>query len=136
MKRVKTAILGSGFMGRVHLEAVRRLGHVDVVAIASVDMPSAQKLASEFNIERVESDYHKVIADPSVKAVHICTPNSLHYQMAKDALAARKNLLCEKPLATSLLDAKELVELAARLGCATLSITTCATTRSCKRCAG
>jgi predicted dehydrogenase len=93
MVGMKTAIVGSGFMGRVHLEAVRRLGDVDAVAIRGRD----------------EAAFRDALNDPGVSAVHICTPNSSHFPLAKAALEAGKHVLCEKPLATSAAEADALV---------------------------
>lgn len=99
-------------MGRVHLEALRRVEGVEVLAIAGRELESAKRLGAGFGIERAESDYRKILQDASIEAVHICTPNAMHYPMAKDALLAGKHVLCEKPLALSTKDAQELVDLA------------------------
>ena len=99
-------------MGRVHLEALRRVEGVDVVAIAGRELASAERLGTGYGIETFESDYRKVLSDTTIDAVHICTPNALHYPMTKDALLAGKHVLCEKPLSTSIETAEELVHLA------------------------
>lgn len=112
-KRLRTALIGTGFVGRVHLEAVRRLGFVDVAAIVDPNLAAAQKYASEFGVERCDADYHKILEDSSIDAVEVCTPNALHAPISKDALLAGKHVLCEKPLATSVSAAEELVALAA-----------------------
>jgi predicted dehydrogenase len=83
-------------MGRVHAEALRRLGTVEVVAVGGRDVAA----------------FRKILADPSVKAVHICTPNAVHFPMAKAALEAGKHVLCEKPLAVSSAEAADLAKLA------------------------
>ena len=101
MKRWKTAVFGSGFMGRVHVEALRRLGSVDLYEIADQELGAARRLAAQFPVKRVDTDYHRILDDPALDAVHICTPNALHFAMAKAALDAGKHVLCEKPLATS-----------------------------------
>ncbi|HSP66557.1 MAG TPA: Gfo/Idh/MocA family oxidoreductase [Bryobacteraceae bacterium] len=93
---LKAAIVGGGFMGRVHAEAVRRLGSVEPIPVGGRD----------------EAAFHAALANPGIKAVHICTPNGAHFRMAKAALEAGKHVLCEKPLATSAHDAATLVELA------------------------
>jgi predicted dehydrogenase len=98
---MKTAIVGGGFMGRVHLEAVRRLGSVEPIPVGGRD----------------EAAFREALANPGVKAVHICTPNAAHFLMAKAALEAGKHVLCEKPLATSVHDATALVELAKERKC-------------------
>lgn len=99
-------------MGRVHLEALRRVEYVDVVAIAGRQIETAKKLAEGFGIEKPVGDYRELLQDPTIDAVHICTPNASHYKMAKDALLAGKHVLCEKPLAVSVNEAQELVTLA------------------------
>ena len=116
MKEWKTAVLGTGFMGRVHLEAIRRLGNVQVVALSSLEEDVAKRMAAQYGVPRVEPDYHKVLADPSIDAVHICTPNSQHFPMAHEALKTGKHVVCEKPLATSVADAQTLVDTAAKSG--------------------
>jgi predicted dehydrogenase len=112
VKRLKTAVIGAGFMGRVHLEALRRTEFVDVAAICGRDRNAAKKLGEPFGITTVVSDYRELLQDATIDAVHICTPNATHYRIAKDALLARKHVLCEKPLATSIEEAKELIALA------------------------
>jgi predicted dehydrogenase len=111
-KAIRTAIFGTGFMGRVHLEALRRLESVEVVAIAGRTLEAAQRLGFGFSVPVAASDYREIIRDPSIDAVHICTPNAQHFVMAKEALEAGKHVLCEKPLATSGSDGDELVRLA------------------------
>lgn len=111
-KRVKTGIIGTGFMGRVHLEAISRLGYVEVLALATSEPERANWLAREFCIGRVETDYRKVLDDSEIQVVHICTPTAAHAQMVKDALLAGKHVLSEKPLATSVAAARELVKIA------------------------
>src|SRR3984893_1509706 len=111
VKRIRTAIIGTGFMGRVHLEALRRVEFVDVAAIASRELASAKRLGAGFGVETAVDDYRKLLNDVTIDAVHICTPNATHYQMAKDALLAGKHVLCEKPLSISVEEAQELVDL-------------------------
>ena len=114
MKRLKTAVFGTGFVGRVHLEGIRRVGHVELCAIGEPQIEKAKQLAAEFGVERTEADYHKILEDPSIDAVHVCTPNFMHFPIAKDAILAGKHVLCEKPLATSVEQARELVALASQ----------------------
>jgi predicted dehydrogenase len=116
MKPIRTAILGTGFMGRVHLEAVRRVESVEAVAIAGRNVEAARNLGAGFSIPTITTDYREILRDPAIDAVHICTPNAQHFPMAKDALQAGKHVLCEKPLATSVAEGEELVSLAAQQG--------------------
>ena len=109
---IRTAIFGTGFMGRVHLEALRRVEHVEVAAISGRNTAAADKLGSAFNVPRLSAE--EILRDPSIQALHICTPNAQHFPMAKQALLAGKHVLCEKPLAVSSAEAQELVALAAQ----------------------
>jgi predicted dehydrogenase len=116
MKPIRTAIFGTGFMGRVHLDALRRLEGVEIVAIAATNLESARRLGAGFGVSAFTDDYREILRNPSIDAVHILTPNSLHFSMAKEALEAGKHVACEKPLATTVEEAQELVALAAQNG--------------------
>jgi predicted dehydrogenase len=115
MKKFKTAVFGTGFVGRVHLEGIRRLGFVDVYAIGEPQIEKAKQLADEFGCQKAEADYRRILEDPMVDAVHVCTPNFMHAPIAKDSLEAGKHVICEKPLATSVAEAKDLVNTARSL---------------------
>jgi predicted dehydrogenase len=109
MKRLKAAVFGAGFVGRVHIEAIRRLGNVEVAALADDTDERARQLSEQLSIPKSAGDYRRVLDDPSIDAVHICTPNALHRPMALDALAAGKHVVCEKPLTVSAEDAGQMV---------------------------
>ena len=116
--KIQTVIFGTGFMGRLHTESIRRLGNVEVTGVAGSTAARAREFADQVGIERSTADYRELLADPAVDAVHICTPNELHAPMVKAALAAGKHVLCEKPLATSVADGRELLALAEKSGLA------------------
>ena len=116
MNAIKTAIFGTGFMGRVHLEALRRTEFVDAVAIAGRTIEAARRLGAGFSVPTFTADYREILRDPSIDAVHVCTPNALHFSMARDALLAGKHVMCEKPLAITVPEAQELTTLAVRQG--------------------
>jgi predicted dehydrogenase len=118
MRRVKTAVIGAGFMGRVHAEAIRRLGYVDIVAVAAISEDEASRFGQSIGVARTTADYRSIIADPGIEAVHICTPNALHYPVAMAAIEAGKAVLCEKPLTVSEAEAQGMVDAAARRGVA------------------
>ena len=109
MKKLRTAVFGTGFMGKVHTEGIRRLGNVEIVAIAASTEEKARKFADEVSVEGATGDYRTLLTDRTLDAVHVCTPNALHFPMAMAALEAGKNVLCEKPLATSVAEAEQLV---------------------------
>ena len=118
MKKIRIAVFGTGFMGRVHTEAARRLGNVEVAGVAGSSQERAQAFANQVGIPEASGDYRKFLADPGIEAVHILTPNNLHFPMAKAALVAGKHVVCEKPLGTSVAEGEELVALAKRTGLA------------------
>ncbi len=111
MQKLRTVVFGTGFMGRVHTEAIRRLGNVDVVGISGSSMEKAQRFAREHCIEHAESDFRRLLDLAGIDVVHICTPNSLHFEMARLAIEAGKHVICEKPLASTTSEARELVAL-------------------------
>lgn len=114
MKPIRTAIFGTGFMGRVHLEAVQRVESVEAAAIFGRNQEATSRLATAFSVPKATSDYREILDDASVDAVDISTPNAQHFSMAKQALDAGKHVLCEKPLTTTVAEAEELVALAAK----------------------
>ena len=115
MKPTRTAIFGTGFMGRVHLEAIRRVESVEAAAIAGRNEEAARKLGEAYSVPAI-TDYRAILRDPAIDAVHICTPNAQHFSMAKEALQAGKHVICEKPLTTTVAESEELIALAERQG--------------------
>src|SRR5579863_1950402 len=113
MDRIRTAVIGTGFMGRTHLEALRRVENVDVVEVAATSLGKARAAAAGYNVLNATGDWRDVIADPSIDAIHITTPNVSHFAIAKAAFEAGKHVLCEKPLAMSVAEAETLVALQA-----------------------
>ncbi len=116
MRKIKAAVIGAGFMGKVHTEGIRRLGNVEVVAAAAVSKEEAQRFGELMSIERVTDDYRELIADPEIEAVHVCTPNALHAPVSIAAMEAGKHVLCEKPLAMSAAEAEQMLDVARRTG--------------------
>jgi predicted dehydrogenase len=112
MKKINVAMLGTGFMGKVHTEAVRRLGNVDVIAVAGSNEDRAAAFATSAGIPKSTGDYTTLLKDPNIDAVHVLTPNALHHPMVKAALHAGKHVLCEKPLTMTAAEARDLHDLA------------------------
>ncbi len=115
MTGIKTAVIGLGFMGRTHIQALRRLG-IDVHGVAGITPEEAQNAAKELNIPHAYMSINDVLADKEISVVHLCTPNNLHYQHAKLALEAGKHIICEKPLALTSKESKELADLSKAKG--------------------
>lgn len=116
MKKIRTAMLGTGFMGIVHTEAIRRLGFVDVVAVSGSSAEKAKAFADSMYIEKSSGSWEEIVKDPEVDAVHICTPNVLHHPMAMAAIANGKHVLCEKPLTMNSAEAAEMLAAAEKKG--------------------
>src|SRR5208283_4809832 len=104
-RKIAAAIVGTGFMGRVHAENVRRLGNVDIAAVAASSEEKARQFGDSIFVARTTGDYRSLLSDKSIEAVHILTPNALHYPMCKAALEAGKHVLCEKPFTMNVAEA-------------------------------
>jgi predicted dehydrogenase len=109
MKKIKTAIVGTGFMGKVHAENVRRLGNVEIAAVVGSRQATADKFAEAMSIPFATSDLNVVLENKEIEAVHICTPNVDHFPMSLAAIEAGKAVLCEKPMTMTVKEARELV---------------------------
>lgn len=108
---LRAGVAGAGFIGAVHVEALRRLGiEVTGVVASTPERAAAKGLAPAY------PSYEALLEDRSVDVVHLATPNHLHYPQVKQALAAGKHVVCEKPLAVGAEQSAELVELAERSG--------------------
>jgi len=118
MEKLKTAIIGTGFMGRVHAENIRRLGYVEIAAIAASSDEKARQFGQSLGVGRTTGEYKTLLQDRAIKAVHVLTPNAMHYPMCKAALEAGKHVLCEKPFTITSQEARELVSLASKTGLA------------------
>ena len=106
------AVVGVGFIGEEHVEAIRRTNLGRVEALVGRDLEKTKSKAAILGIEKVYDDIRYVLEDEQIQVIHICTPNMLHYSMVKRALEAGKHVVCEKPLTLTSGEAKELVHLA------------------------
>lgn len=106
MKKFRTCVVGVGFIGAAHIEALRRLGNVDVVAIA--DIPDGAAKAAAHNVPKGYDDYKVMLDTEKPDVVHICTPNVSHYEIAMYAMERGISVVCEKPLTTTLDQAREM----------------------------
>ncbi|MCC6396934.1 MAG: Gfo/Idh/MocA family oxidoreductase [Bacteroidetes bacterium] len=116
MERIGAAVIGTGFIGPAHLEALRRIPWVDIRAIASNEPARARELADRLAVPTVYDDWRDVLRDASVQVIHNCTPNNLHFAINKTAIAAGKHVLSEKPLTLTSRESAELIALAKRAG--------------------
>lgn len=116
MKKINTGVIGTGFIGPAHIEALRRLGYIEVVAIADINIEVAKEKAAQLNVNKAFGDYKELLAQETIEVVHVCTPNHLHYPIAKEALLAGKHVVCEKPLAINPEQGRDLLELVKKTG--------------------
>jgi predicted dehydrogenase len=108
---LRAGVVGTGFIGAVHVEALRRLG-VEVAGVVG----SSPERARAKTLAPVVDSYEQLLADERVDVVHLTTPNHLHYSQVKQALEAGKHVVCEKPLAMTSEHSTELLEQAERSG--------------------
>ena len=105
-------MIGTGFMGKVHTEAVRRLGNVEVVAAAGSSDAKARAFADANGIPGATGDWKSLVGSKEVDAVHILTPNVDHCEMVKAFAKGGQHVLCEKPLAMNAAEARDMLKTA------------------------
>lgn len=111
-KNIKVGIIGAGFIGSAHIEAVRRLEFIEVIALAQSDEKKAKHKAEQLGIPFAYGNYKDLLNNSEIDVVHNCTPNYLHYPINKEIIEAGKHILSEKPLALTCDQTAELVSLA------------------------
>jgi len=109
-------IVGAGFVGPHHIDAVRRLGYVDIVAVAGSNQASADKKAEALGARRAYGGYEKLLDDPEIQVIHNATPNYLHYPVNAAAIAKGKHVISDKPLAMTAAEARKLLDQATKAG--------------------
>ncbi|HMF13558.1 MAG TPA: Gfo/Idh/MocA family oxidoreductase [Gemmataceae bacterium] len=111
MAEYGSAIVGTGFIAPIHVEALRRIGR-PIVGVLGSRPEKGQAAARAWGIPKAYANYDELLADPAVTVVHVASPNRLHFEQSKLALAAGKHVVCEKPLARTTTEAAQLLELA------------------------
>jgi predicted dehydrogenase len=113
--RIRAGIVGAGFIGEVHANAVRAAGGV-VSRVAGSSRNHAAAAAARFHADHAADSVEELVAAGDVDVIHVCTPNASHHRIARLAIEAGKQVICEKPLATNPDDAHRLVLAAAEAG--------------------
>ena len=111
MENLRAAIIGLGFVGRAHLEALRRRG-IAVQGILGSSPERTKEACRALNLDHAYSSLDELAKDKSVEVVHICTPNNVHFEQAQTVMEAGKHVMCEKPLAMDTRQSAALIELA------------------------
>ena len=110
LSHLRAGVIGTGFIGPVHIEALRRLG-VPVTALC--DVPDrVRAAAARLAVPQAFGDYRDLLRSPKVDVVHITAPNRFHAEMSLAALKAGKHVVCEKPLAMNTRETQRIVKLA------------------------
>lgn len=112
---IGAAVIGTGFIGTVHVEALRRIG-VQVRGVLGSSPDRGATRAAALGVPRAYASLEDLLADPAVQVVHVTSPNDLHVSQARAILEAGRHVVCEKPLAMTASESAELVALAARSG--------------------
>ena len=115
IRDIKAAVVGTGFIGVVHVEALRRLG-IEVAGIVGSTPERAAEKARTAGLPAPYPSFEAMLEDPAVEVVHLTTPNRLHYEQVKATLAAGKHVVCEKPLGMDSTETAELLRLAEQSG--------------------
>jgi predicted dehydrogenase len=115
IRDIKAAVVGTGFIGVVHVEALRRLG-IEVTGVVGSSPERAAEKARAAALPAPYPGFEAMLADPAVEVVHLTTPNHLHYDQVRATLAAGKHVVCEKPLGMDATETAELLRLAEQSG--------------------
>jgi predicted dehydrogenase len=115
IRDIKAAVVGTGFIGVVHVEALRRLG-IEVTGVVGSTPERAAEKARAAALPAPYPSFEAMLGDPAVEVVHLTTPNRLHFEQARAALAAGKHVVCEKPLGMDSTETAELLRLAEQSG--------------------
>ena len=98
-RRIGIGLVGPGFVAAHHLDAVRRLGDIDVIAIAASSEAAGERKAAELRVDTAYGSYQELVNDPRIEVVHNTTPNYLHFDVSMAAIEAGKHVISDKPLA-------------------------------------
>src|SRR6202011_4788136 len=104
-------LIGAGFVGKAHVDALRRLG-VEVRGVLGSSPERSDEARAALNLPRAYASIDEAAADNAASVAHVCTPNYLHFQQSSVLMRAGKHVLCEKPLATDTAESEMLVALA------------------------
>jgi predicted dehydrogenase len=108
MKTLRYGIVGVGFVGPHHVEAVRRLGFVEIAAVADANLEIARRKADQLHVPKAYGSYQELVADPAIDVVDIATPTWLHHPVVMAAIAKGKHVIVDKPMAVSAVQAREM----------------------------
>jgi len=115
-KQLKVAIIGAGGISRTHMPGWQNSEHAEVVAASDVNRPQLEAWGKTWNVDRLTTEVQEIIDDPSIDIVDICTPNMTHTALVLAALDAGKHVICEKPLAPTPAEIRQMIAARDRSG--------------------
>ena len=113
MKKLKVGIVGLGFVGQLHIDAIRRLPYAEIIAVADANAELAQNIASRYGIEQCFQDVSEMIQACRPDVIHNCTPNILHKDISIQIIESGIHLFSEKPLARTAEEGQAILDAAA-----------------------
>ena len=116
MKTIRCGIVGMGFVGPHHLDAMRRLGFVEVTALCASSLEAAEQKAAQLHVRKAHGDWRELVNDPEVDVVDVATPTHLHFPIALAAIRAGKHVIVDNPLALTAREARILLDAAVQAG--------------------
>lgn len=117
-KKLKVGVIGTGFIGKQHIEAIRRIPGTEVCAIADSNLNMAKSVSEQLFIQNYYQDYKEMLKDEVIDIIHNCTPSAMHYVINKDVIASGKHIYCDKPFTLTSTESEELITLAFEKGVA------------------
>ncbi len=118
MEKLRTGVIGLGFIGMQHVDAIMRVPQTRLTAVCGVNAEEARAVSERYGIEKYYGSWREMIADPDIDVIHNCTPNALHDEINRAAILAGKHVYGEKPLSESAAQAREMTLLAREHGVA------------------
>ncbi len=111
MKKIKVGLIGTGYVSDFHIDALKRIGFVDIVGITDINNELAAKKASFYSISKIYKSAQELLEDDKIEIIHNCTPNNLHFEINKKAVESGKHIFSEKPLAINSKESAKLISL-------------------------
>jgi predicted dehydrogenase len=111
MNKIKVGIIGTGYIGDSHIETIRRIGQLELIAVADVNYQLAKSKADVFGVEKCYRSVDELIVDKDIQVIHNCTPTNLHLEINEKIIRADKHVFSEKPLGKTSAESAKMVEL-------------------------
>jgi len=115
-RTVRLGIIGTGQIGKLHLDAYKKMTDVEIVGVCDIDERELKRVADLYGIRNTFTDYHDLLDRDDIEAVDVCLHNNLHAPVSIASMEAGKHVYCEKPMAGAYVDAKAMMEASRRLG--------------------